>query len=177
MIIYCTSKLKEFFKPIISKVDPLAEDDKWNAHLFYIKGRKCVAFIHKETLYVVIIFDILKKDLVNIQGLFKDAFTHQLYSDRILDKQTENSIRDQIGDIHFCPTDNDKRTIGSLNDSIYRITFWTTLLPDPMERIKQYVYKDINQAAMASLKYKFPKELMRERIKNKYGIFRNIIWN
>jgi hypothetical protein len=164
--VYCTSKLKAFFKPIMSKEIPLPVGDRWNANLFYLKGRKCVAFLNKETVYVVVLFELKKQDLNNIQSLFTEAFINQLYSDRILDNKQESVVRNNIGTIYFRPTDNDKSALGSLNDSIWRLTSWNTNESDLIAKVKDYVSKQINETPMGSINFKYAKELMQIKIKN-----------
>jgi len=159
--IYCTSKLEKFLKPLINKEDSMPVEDQWNANLFYYHGKKCLAFIHKETLYVVVIFEITKSDLKNINSLFTEAFIEQLYSDRILTKEQEPHIRIQLIEISFRQTNNDKSALGSLNDVIYRLTYWSTIDKD-FEKVKNYVRYHINEVPWSSFKYKCSKYLMQE---------------
>ncbi len=164
--IYCTAKLKEFIKPIIGIETPLSIEHQWNAHLLYLNGRKCIAFLHKETIYTVVLFDIVKKDLVNIEKLFIEEFIKQLYSDKILDKRDEILAREQIGEINFRPTDNDRRTLASLNDKIARLRCWNNSEPNLIERVKNYVSRHINKTPMGAIGFKYPSELMKWKIKN-----------
>nr|WP_053180665.1 hypothetical protein [Sunxiuqinia dokdonensis] len=41
----------------------------WNAHLFFINKRKCLAFVNNLTFYTVFLTDIQKKDIHEYQNL------------------------------------------------------------------------------------------------------------
>lgn len=164
--IFCTEKLKKFFKPIMSDEMLLSVGDQWNANLTFIDKRKCVAFIHKETLYVVVIFDILTRDLKNIKRLFTEAYIRQLYTDGILERENELLVRNQIGEMYFKPTDNDRKTIGSLTDTIKRISLIKEYHTFNMEAVKNYVARYVNDTPMGAIKYAFPKDKMALKIKN-----------
>ena len=90
--INCTQKLGKFIKASIEKGLPRARQD-WSAHLFFVSRRKCIVVVHKKTLYTVILFDIFKKDMSNINRLFLEALIDQLESDNILGNH-EAFIRD-----------------------------------------------------------------------------------
>ncbi len=164
--IFCTEKLRKFFKPIMSDEILLSVGDQWNANLTFIDKRKCVAFIHKETLYVVVIFDILTRDLKNIKQLFTEAYIRQLYTDGILERENELLVRNQIGEMYFKPTDNDRKTIGSLTDTIKRISLIKEYQTFNMEAVKNYVSMYVNDTPMGAIKYAFPKDKMALKIKN-----------
>lgn len=167
-IVYCTNKLKSFLKPLVSDT-PLLSQDGWNAHLFYIKARKCIAFIHKETLYVVVLFDVFKKDLSKIRTLFRQAFINQLSSDEILKKrEAEEWIEKYVEQIYFQSTDNDRSVLGSLNDTIARITCWNT--PNMLEEARLYVAKHTNRTPMGAVNYQYPKELMKQKINQEVNV-------
>ena len=164
--IFCTSKLKEFLKPIVDTSKHIENNEQWNAHLFYLEGRKCIIFLNKETIYSFVLFDILKKDISNIRRLFIDGFINKLYEDEILELKDELVLRMKYENTRFLPTNNDKRAIGSINDCISRITFSPIYNKCSLNEAKDYVKKELNDTPMGAVKYQFPVDLMKEKIKN-----------
>jgi hypothetical protein len=158
--IHCTAKLKDFLSPLI-ETNSLETAEVWNAHLFYLNRKKCICFLNKETLYTVVLFDVLKKDLDNLKTLFVESLIQQLYSDDILEKQNEQKVRMEFDEIRFYPTNNDRRVQGSLNDTLFRIKYWGTL-----EEAINYVSKGVNEIPMKAIKFQYSKEVMREKIMN-----------
>lgn len=164
--VFCSSKLKEFLKPIIDINKPIGNDEQWNAHLFYLEGRKCIIFLNKETIYSFVLFDVIKKDTSNIRRRFIDGFISKLYEDNILDLEDELVLRMKYENISFCPTNNDKSAIGSINDCISRITFSPIYNKCSLTEAKKYVEKNLNNTPMGAVKYQLPTKLMKEKIKN-----------
>ena len=162
--IFCSAKLKTFIKPIIDN-HPTENEEQWNAHLFYLEGRKCIIFFHKETAFSFVLIDILKKEVSQLQTLFINSFIHQLYADAILEQKDEALIRTQYQNLTFLSTNNDKSAIGSINDCIQRIDcssypFKTTIID-----AKNFIENHINITPMGAVKYNFPIDLRRETIK------------
>ncbi|MEZ5172107.1 MAG: hypothetical protein R2850_00990 [Bacteroidia bacterium] len=155
--VFCTSKLKDFLKGELNSENPLASGEQWNANLFLIQGKKCIAFLHKETVYSVVLFNVEQKDISNLKSLFTEACIKQLYSDKILEQSIEPMVRKTIGNISFHSSDRDLSTIASLNDVISRIKF-------SEEKIDEYVAFDLNATPNAKRLYEFPKDLMQKRI-------------
>jgi len=148
--IHCTAKLKNFLRPLI-ETNSLEAAEVWNAHLFYTNRKKCICFVNKETLYTVVLFDVLKKDLNNLKTLFVESLIQQLYSDDILEKENELKVRAEFDEISFHPTNNDRSVLGSLNDTLFRIKHWGTL-----EEAINYVSKYVNKTPMGALKFQYP---------------------
>ena len=164
--VFCTSKLKEFLKPLVDTSKPIVNNEQWNAHLLYLEGRKCIIFLNKETIYSFVLFDILKKDISNIRRLFIDGFINKLYEDEILELKDELVLRMKYENTRFLPTNNDKRAIGSINDCISRITFSPIYNKCSLKEAEIYVEKNLNDIPMGAVKYQFPTDLMKEKIKN-----------
>ncbi|MFN8359155.1 MAG: hypothetical protein U0264_04505 [Candidatus Kapaibacterium sp.] len=163
--IYCTQKLKDYIpSKIVQHEVSMPAGEEWNANLFTINRSKCIAFMHKETVYVVVLFDVTKKDIPTLEHRFTEAYIAQLYSDNILKKEQEPAVREQLGAITFRPTDNDRSTLGSLKDTLYRITFYDDGEPDFIERVKQYVATSTNRTPMGSKKYKSAVTLMQDKL-------------
>jgi hypothetical protein len=164
--VFCSSKLKEFLKPLIAINKTIENNEQWNAHLFYLEGKKCIIFLNKETIYSFVLFEILKKDISNIRRLFIDGFINKLYEDDILELKDELVLRMKYENISFLMINNDKSAIGSINDCISRITFSPVDNKCSLKEAKNYVKKNLNDTPMGAVKYQFPIKLMKEKIKN-----------
>lgn len=119
--VYCTNKLKDF----IGNVDKSLPDDfnnikssDWNAHLFFVDKRKCIVFVNNLTYYTIFIADIVKKDLKNIEDIFKKRLEEQLLQDRVIDNFENAKILIGESEMSFIRTNNNKRVIGRINDFI-----------------------------------------------------------
>ncbi|AWA31127.1 hypothetical protein HYN48_14075 [Flavobacterium magnum] len=142
-------------------------ESDWNAHLFSVAGKKWIIFVNKKTLFSFIIMDVLKKDLNNLSILFTEMLIKQLEREFILTSKYENYLReyDQIANI--CTTDNDRKIMGSLNDFVYHTK---ACYEDDknVEKARNYALRYINEMPSKVLKFKTPREAMKEHIKN-YG--------
>ena len=162
--ISCSKKLSDLLG-LKRKRDELSDScEKWNGHLFYLDKRKCLVFMHKETLYAVVVLDILKKDLENLNQLFIDSFIQQLYSDNILPHGKENKIRNDYKQISFQSTNNDKSLIGSINDCVLRIKFSRDKPEDNLKDAKEYISNFVNAEPMIARNFFYPKDLMEKKI-------------
>lgn len=119
--IYCTKKLQSFVGQVDEKlpsdVNEISIND-WNAHLFFLDKRKCLVFVNNLTFYTIFLTDLLKKDLKNIDIIFKERLQEQLINDRILENSelTESVFTDLK--IIFFKTNNNKKVIGRINDFV-----------------------------------------------------------
>ena len=93
-IIFCSTKLSKIIG--LKTRQPSICLDNWNGHIFYLEGRKCLVFVHKETFYSFVIFDILKKHLNNFKKVFIDNLLNQLDKDQLLTKEIQNFLLDDF---------------------------------------------------------------------------------
>lgn len=118
--IYCTEKLKKF----IGTVEESLPDDvatirpsDWYAHLFYVEKKKILVFVNIQSYYTVFVVDVVKRDMKNIDEIFRNRLRQQLLNDLIV---SDNEIID-FNDFEICffKTCNIKRVIGKINDFVY----------------------------------------------------------
>jgi len=166
--IFCSNKLSTILK--INKIQHVIHDktDAWNGHLFYLLKRKCLIFIHKQTLYSFVMLDILKKNLADFNMVFVENYIMQLQADSILPSTYENQIRERYKNIMLLPTDNDRKVIGSINDCVFRIKYYGTHRVETLRDANQYIGQHLNETPMGAVGYKHPKDLMREKINQEY---------
>ena len=121
--IFCSNKLKSLIGPedltqYSEEVEPSIGG--WNAHLFSVDKRKCLAFTNNKCYYTVFITDILKKDLKKINELFTTRLIQQLLFDNVITLRHIPLIKEVQDSIILSRTNNDKKTIGTMNDFIYQ---------------------------------------------------------
>ncbi|ESU30031.1 hypothetical protein FLJC2902T_05220 [Flavobacterium limnosediminis JC2902] len=163
--IYCSTKLSSIIKSekfIGGNSDP---ENEWSAHLFPIAGRKCAIFVNKETLYSVVLVDVLKKDLLNLQVIFTEFLIKQLEINKMLTPKYESHIRETNQIMNIYTTDNDRKTMGSLTDFIYHIkaSYYDS---GDLDTVKTYVVKYLNTMPSKVLKFYTPNDAMNQKIKN-----------
>lgn len=144
---------------------PSISMQNWNAHLFILERRKCLAFVHKETFYSFVIFGVLKKDLSDFQRIFTESFIKQLKSDQLLTDELKDFITKDFQNFELSTTDGDYSTIGFLNDCISRLTWSVDGEAPTTEATKRYVHNHYNATPVLSRNFASPKEMMTENLK------------
>ena len=162
--IFCSIKLAKLMG--VKTRLPSVSIDNWNGHLFALQGRKCLVFVHKETFYSFVIFDVLKKELSDLKRIFTDNFLKQLENDNLLSDSVKDVIIKDFQNFELSTTDGDKSTIGYLNDCIARLTWERDGRSPTIEKTKIYVEKYYNKNLLLSRKAITPNELMAERLKS-----------
>lgn len=157
--LYCTQKLGKFIQTGRKEGLPQTEHD-WSGHLFFIFGRKCIIFVHKKTLYTVMLMDVFKKDMPHIDRLFLESFINQLEADNILGSH-EALIRNVYKEINLVSTDNDRKTLGTINNivSIFQGATDTGHFAD-LESARRYASEGINRMPWKPLRYGYSREMM-----------------
>lgn len=166
--IHLSRKLQAIFPKelIVDSFDCKNPLGKWNATLFYVDHKKCVLIMNSFTKYAVILDRVSKADLANFNTLFIDQLYYQLILDEItIDKNELNKL---VGTIHFCRTDNDQKTIGTLNYILRSLPDWKEDYGHidnwPFRKINTY----INGIPYEQLGWLFPKEKMNALIEDIY---------
>ena len=100
----------------------------------------------------------------NLSFLFIDTLIKQLDRENMLTIDYENYLRKSDQIVLFCTTDNDRKTLGSMNDFIYHVkNIYST--DKNLELTKKYVWLNLNQMPSGVLSYQTPREAMSEHIK------------
>ncbi len=124
--IYCTKTLEKFFgaQKIHSAIDhpenPLGD---WNAHLFNIKHQKNIILVNNKSYYAVLIMDIKKSMIKDFATRFIQRVTEQLVFDKVISPDEVLLFVQKIVPLTLTWTNNDKRTIGTMNEFIYQYRF------------------------------------------------------
>lgn len=120
--IYCSKKLNELMIKISHTLDDgigSSEIGDWNAHLFFYKRAKNLIFVNNKSFYCVIIENVKKSDLKNLDNLFLTRLIDQLTLDNLIERNLAQIIIQKHQPIVFCPTNNNKRVIGTINHYIF----------------------------------------------------------
>jgi hypothetical protein len=121
--IFCSKKLHSVIENINHQLpeNSLTRSlNDWNGQLFFIDRKKILIFVNNLTNYSILIIGFKKKDLSNINNIFRQRLKNQLLHDKILfDSQSFDDIFEPI-DLKFFKTNNDRRIIGNMSDLIYQ---------------------------------------------------------
>ena len=162
--IFCSTKLSKLIN--LKTRLPSISLDNWNGHIFYLEGRKCLVFVHKETFYSFVVFNILKKQLNDFKKIFIDHFLSQIEKDKLLTKELKDVLLSDFENFELSTTDGDKSTIGFMNDCITRLTWLRDGQMPTILQTKEYVDKYYNDNLLLTRQATTPKKLMAERLKN-----------
>jgi len=119
--VYCTKKLKDFIGDVDETLPADYNDIKtsdWYAHLFFVDKRKCIVFVNILTYYSIFITDIIKKDLKNIDEIFRKRLKEQFRHDGIVSDFEDVSFLTEGPKIRFIKTNSNKKVIGRINDFV-----------------------------------------------------------
>jgi hypothetical protein len=123
--IFCSRKLESLLPKsnLIARADvtpsPIGD---WNAHLFTLERKKCLILVNNLSYFVVFINNITKKDLTNMEALVVPRIMEQLQSELKLSGAEAQKLEGMLRSLILARTNNDKRALGVINDSIY---IWT----------------------------------------------------
>jgi hypothetical protein len=115
--VFCTRKTESLITVEKKRENYNPIDENWLCNLIAVGGKKSLYFIDKKTLYSILLLNVKKKDLQNIESLFIEEFISQLKIDGILNPEKELIIRNKFSEITFYETDNDQKTLGTCNYS------------------------------------------------------------
>ncbi len=162
--IFCTNKLAGLIS--VQPNNNICSDnsDYWNAHLFSIASRKCLLFTEKETCYSVLLVDILKKDLENINSLFYNMFLYQLKSDKIELAINRAPLEESYSELTLYTTDNDRKTLGVMNSLILDLKSYCDTKFDKIEAARYFGENIINGIPIGSRKFANAKKMMQAKI-------------
>lgn len=167
--IYCSTKLSTLLnlpKKPMDQLNTAVDPQGWNALLFYMNKRKCILFMHKQTLYCFLALNIVKKDLADFPSFFRQGLTDQLLADQLLSPQMKAYLDTTCDSITLLPTDNDKKVLGSRNNHVQNIRYYEYREGDTLLMRPNYIGHQLNRTPMKPIGYRFPVEKMKEFLNN-----------
>lgn len=165
-LIQCTKKLADEMKIKVQKVEAADFNPLycWHAHLFKIGRKKCVMIMNNATRYHFVIYGVLKKDLQNLDLIFKKNLITNLLLDSV-DPEIIERYLNQDSIVQYAATNN-RSILSQINESIFTVDhyFYYELVEMKQEFIdiaemNQY----LNRLIMLKLP-KYPVEMMREAL-------------
>jgi hypothetical protein len=172
--IFCSKKFHQFIGSKASII-PIDKSDSvigdWNCHLFSLERKKCLIFINNKSYYSLFTVGVVKKDLTDFDTFFSDLLLEQLMYDRLISLKELPIIKKNVGQLILSQTNNDKKTIGTMNELILQFKAHRFYKYDTLEDMN--IRKEnslINEFLITSKKrtdqkYIQAKELMKKLIK------------
>ncbi|EEM01872.1 hypothetical protein bmyco0002_57330 [Bacillus pseudomycoides] len=163
-LIQCTKKLADAMEIKTEKID-LSDSNTlncWHANLFTINRKKCVIVMNNITRYHFMIYGVTKKDLRNLEMLFKKDLVTNLLLDGIEPEVIEQYLN-QDPTIQYAATNNCS-IISQMNESIFMINdyFYNELVVKKSDFINMAELNHcLNRTIMLKLP-KYPVEMMRD---------------
>ncbi len=170
--IYCSHKLYSFFgKAAFEPADEfhLSPLGDWNGHIFSIARRKCLIFINNKTYYSLFLTNVMKKDFVNFRELFLTRIVEQMRYDQVIKHEDHKILDDHFVNVALARTNNDKKTIGKINDliSLYKYYFHIeneSLSYDNILSDNSLINERLSGSPQSRNKYIIPKKEMKELV-------------
>ncbi len=158
----CTQKLlKAIGEPMgqeggTSTAHPLGD---WYANVLIVAGRKALLFTSATTLYSFAVLEIKKAQLIRINGTFLEHLRLNLAHERFPVHVIESLVV-ACRNIRLARTD-DRRVLGSMNEVARLLDGYVM---DRRNSDVLEINKLLNKAPLKLLGYKFPTEVLRERL-------------
>ena len=165
MILRCTKKLITTYGLLV--VEDTADNkmfSEWYANLIYIERKKCILFTDSKTLYSLLLLDIKKADIINIDEIFYKQLYRSLLQIGIKEDLIK-SIAPKHLKIIYSKT-QDKRILGSMNDYAYQYKY-IILAKGGIGYIDiDDIIQNINETPMSLIGYNSANRLVRMVILN-----------
>jgi hypothetical protein len=163
--IFSTKKLEKVIQKRIETNKQKVENvfGKWNASILYIARKKCLIFVNSKSFFTIIIPRFSTSELDNLHLLFLENFYAQLDYEKI--NVDPELLIEEVGELKFYRTDNDRKMTGVLNYFISKVEY----LKYDYEIFNSLVIREIteklNLTPFKQLSWRNPNEKMNEIIK------------
>lgn len=142
----------------------------WYVNLLRINRRKCLLFTNENTLFSFLVPKVLKKNILNIRNEFLVNLVYNLRYEGITNDAI-SFVENEYSNIGIAKTKS-KSVLGSMNDMAYQVL---SILSDP--RLEQEpelgdVNCQLNRIPFSAIGYKYPIELLKEKISQDNSISR-----
>lgn len=138
--IYCSNKLSKLGEfSLFTPHEEIIEKSigGWNAQLFILNRKKYIMFVNNKTFYSVIVSCFLKKNLKQLETLFLKRYIEQLIFDKVIAPVDGLLVQLTHLPLVFTKTNNDRKTIGTMNDFILNFKFTYDLLEEEENGVKE----------------------------------------
>jgi IS30 family transposase len=163
--IFTTKKLEKIIKKRVENKTFNIENifGKWNASVFFIAKKKCLIFVNSKSFYSFIIPKFSTTQLDNIHLFFLENFYAQLDFEKI--EIDAEFLVNQVGDLKFYATDNDRKINGIINYNISKIDYLKYEYEIFNASVIRELTKKLNLTPFKQLGWKNPQEVMNQIIK------------
>jgi hypothetical protein len=165
MIFSCTKKVQDKLKKYKKIESEKAEVGfyNWYVDLINLQRKNYFIFVNSKTLFCFFIYAGTKKELTNIEQLFENQLKEQIIRNiSVSDEILKAAFPEKDEPFRFLKT-NSKSVLGSMNEFKYNLKVqvqYRGLSKETFPKIN-YLLTDI---PMGGMKYKMPKNLMREEL-------------
>jgi hypothetical protein len=163
--IFCTNKLAAYLPQIEKNLVSSTYHNNWSGQLVVVNRRNCLYFIHKRTLYSVLLLDFKKKDFKIIDKLFFEGLIAQLQLDELNRPELNAYLRENFTEVKFYKTDNDQSTLGTMRDDLMRLKATIEDRVDKFEAAKDFMKYAMNEIPIGTRKYQSAKKIMAAELK------------
>ncbi len=137
------------------ETEPAAESQssssQWYVNVFYVDRAKCLIFVHSLTLFSFIVTKITKKDLADLEKLFRKELSRAMFHMKCPGEMITKVLQECDG-IKVFKTTN-RSVLSSMNDLVYHAKYYLYSHDDAIRALCK-----INLMPMGALKYKDPIE-------------------
>ena len=165
-ILFCTHKILKELGLSKNKVPSLAHSESpfenWYANLFYHDRKKCLIFVHAESLFTFVVPNLLRKDIVPIKELLKKELSRAMYHEDFRANEIRK-ISDVLTAITISQTQS-RNVLGRMHDlafqySVYSDPAYRAAPIDPVE-----INHLLNKVPIKCLGWRYAIERFREVI-------------
>ena len=162
-VLRCTAKLlKEIGAPAtdIREFSRQGRLGSWHASIFRIERHKAIIFTNDKTLYSVVVTGIKKRNIVNIDELFREQLFACLKSMRI-DNGKFNQVMEDAAQVIIGKTNN-RSVLGSMNDHVSATIFQVRYDGGYPHLNMQDINERLNDTPMKAIGYASGKEKIEQ---------------
>lgn len=164
-LIRCTRKLQK--ERGLKPSELCAEEPRfsylgpWHANLIYINRRKCVLFANDKTLFNLIVPDIPRATIKELDKLFA-GYLSCIVGDEGFAEANRARILSEYDEIGFANT-NSKSVLGSMNELAFHYTYSILEEGGVHSPAVPAIIRQLNRMPMRAIKEVFPIEELKAR--------------
>jgi len=132
----------------------------WTANLIFMNRRKCILFVNDRTLFNFLVPDVLRKQIRELDSMFRGWLSCVLAEEGYLKAQTEEILND-YQEIGYSNTKS-RSVLGSMNDLAFMYKFFMQSGGGLHSPDFPAIIKEMNRTPMGALGYRLPIEVLFE---------------
>ena len=136
----------------------------WHANLIFINRKKCILFCNDKTLFNFIIPDVTKKQIQNLEALFKEHLSCVLSAEGFTDS-TLSKIMSEYESIGYANTSS-KSVLGSMNDLAFHYKHSILEAGGCHSYLIPNIISQLNHMPMGAIEYVYSIEALKALYQN-----------